>query len=136
VLYSISYTLLLLLLLVINTYILASSYVLPNPMLFALAQKMPTEASGVISCCNPVPPLVRMNATELAYEIQNARNLAEQQQVERAAKVRTALMEVDTTRTTETQASSHIHYYTTGELIIWCIICIVSYYHQCHFSNQ
>ncbi|KAI8049471.1 ribonuclease H-like domain-containing protein [Syncephalis plumigaleata] len=85
-------------------------YVLPNPMLLALAQKMPIEASGVIGCCNPVPPLVRMNATDLAYEIQNARTLAEQQQMERAAKVRTALMEIDATRTTETQAPSHIHF--------------------------
>ncbi|RKP27840.1 ribonuclease H-like domain-containing protein [Syncephalis pseudoplumigaleata] len=64
----------------------STRYVLPNPMLFALAQKMPAEAAGVIGCCNPVPPLVRMNASDIAYEIQNARVAAEQQQMERAAK--------------------------------------------------
>ncbi|KAI9595471.1 ribonuclease H-like domain-containing protein [Syncephalis fuscata] len=75
----------------------STRYILPNPMLFSLAQKMPTEAAGVIGCCTPVPPLVRMNATDLAYEIQNARSAAEQQQAERAAKVRAMIQSTDDT---------------------------------------
>ncbi|KAG0182777.1 exosome nuclease subunit [Apophysomyces sp. BC1021] len=48
-------------------------YVLPNHMLFALVERMPTESSGVIGCCNPCPSLVRMNAQALAMVIQRAK---------------------------------------------------------------
>ncbi|CEG83848.1 hypothetical protein RMATCC62417_17717 [Rhizopus microsporus] len=34
-------------------------FVLPNHMLFALVERMPTDTSGVIGACNPCPPLVR-----------------------------------------------------------------------------
>lgn len=44
-------------------------YVLPNHMLFTLAEKMPTESTGVLGCCNPVPPPVRMNASDMAMLI-------------------------------------------------------------------
>ncbi|KAG0351954.1 hypothetical protein BC939DRAFT_415295 [Gamsiella multidivaricata] len=44
-------------------------YVLPNNMLFKLAEQMPEEASEVLACCNPVPPSVRMNATDVAMLI-------------------------------------------------------------------
>ncbi|KAG0266773.1 exosome nuclease subunit [Actinomortierella ambigua] len=48
-------------------------YVLPNHMLFTLAEKMPEEQMGVVACCNPVPPLVKMNAADLAYLIGRAK---------------------------------------------------------------
>lgn len=48
-------------------------YVLPNHMLMALVERMPTDSSGVIGCCNPCPTLVRMNAQALSYMIQKAK---------------------------------------------------------------
>ncbi|KAF9936813.1 exosome nuclease subunit [Mortierella alpina] len=48
-------------------------YVLPNHMLFTLAEKMPEEAAKVLACCNPVPPLVKMNATDIAFLISRTR---------------------------------------------------------------
>ncbi|KAG0041988.1 exosome nuclease subunit [Gryganskiella cystojenkinii] len=44
-------------------------YVLPNHMLFTMADKMPEEAAGVLACCGPIPPPVRMNATDIAFLI-------------------------------------------------------------------
>ena len=44
-------------------------YVLPNHMMFTLAEKMPEESAAVLACCNPVPPPVRMHATDLALLI-------------------------------------------------------------------
>lgn len=44
-------------------------YVLPNHMMFTLAEKMPEESAAVLACCNPVPPPVRMHATDLAMLI-------------------------------------------------------------------
>ncbi|KAG0200226.1 exosome nuclease subunit [Mortierella sp. GBA30] len=49
-------------------------YVLPNHMLFTLAEKMPEEASQVLACCNPVPPPVKMNATDIAMLISRTRS--------------------------------------------------------------
>eukprot|EP00041_Stephanoeca_diplocostata_P042704 m.11373 g.11373 ORF g.11373 m.11373 type:complete len:773 (+) comp8531_c0_seq2:158-2476(+) len=37
-------------------------YVLPDHMLFDLADVCPREATQVVACCTPTPPLVRMNA--------------------------------------------------------------------------
>lgn len=48
-------------------------YVLPNHMLFALVERMPTESAGVLGCCNPCPPLVRMNAQALGMLIHRAK---------------------------------------------------------------
>ncbi|KAF9918488.1 exosome nuclease subunit [Lobosporangium transversale] len=44
-------------------------YVLPNHMLFTLAEQMPEDAAGVLGCCNPVPPPVKMNASDIALLI-------------------------------------------------------------------
>ena len=49
-------------------------YVLPNHMMFTLAEKMPEEAAGVLGCCNPVPPAVRMNATDIAMLISRTKS--------------------------------------------------------------
>ncbi|KAI8384297.1 ribonuclease H-like domain-containing protein [Radiomyces spectabilis] len=51
----------------------STRYILPNHMLFALVERMPTESAGVIGCCNPCPPTVRMNAQAVALLIQRAR---------------------------------------------------------------
>lgn len=48
-------------------------YVLPNHMMLLMAEKMAIDASGVLGCCNPVPPLVRQHATDLALLIQRAK---------------------------------------------------------------
>lgn len=46
-------------------------YVLPTHMMFTLADRMPTDQQGILGCCSPVPPLVRMYATDLAHIIEN-----------------------------------------------------------------
>ncbi|KAJ1968190.1 exosome nuclease subunit [Dispira parvispora] len=48
-------------------------YVLPGHMLRILANKMPTEASKLLGCCNPTPPLIRMYAADLAVLIASTR---------------------------------------------------------------
>ncbi|KAG0276068.1 exosome nuclease subunit [Linnemannia exigua] len=49
-------------------------YVLPNHMMFTLAEKMPEESAAVLACCNPVPPPVRMHATDLALLISRTKS--------------------------------------------------------------
>lgn len=49
------------------------AYVLPNHMLFGLAETLPKEPQGIIACCNPVPSLVRQNINELHQLISQAR---------------------------------------------------------------
>ncbi|KAI8599802.1 ribonuclease H-like domain-containing protein, partial [Dissophora ornata] len=44
-------------------------YVLPNSMLFKLADQMPVEATNVLACCNPIPPIVQMHASDIAMLI-------------------------------------------------------------------
>lgn len=48
-------------------------YILPNHMLFKISDFMPTDISGLLSCCNPVPPLVKMNAPEILKVIADAK---------------------------------------------------------------
>ncbi|GAB5585904.1 exosome nuclease subunit [Umbelopsis nana] len=55
-------------------------YVLPNHMIFSLLDKMPTDSTGVIGCCNPCPPLVRMHAHDIALVIQRAKMSARDKQ--------------------------------------------------------
>ena len=47
-------------------YTKTTRYVLPNHMLIGLAEMMPPNASAVVAACSPVPPLVRLKATEIA----------------------------------------------------------------------
>ncbi|KAF9189342.1 exosome nuclease subunit [Haplosporangium sp. Z 767] len=44
-------------------------YILPGNMLFTLAEKMPVDSAQVLACCNPIPPSVKMNATDIAMLI-------------------------------------------------------------------
>jgi ribonuclease D len=48
-------------------------YVLPNHMLFHIAEVIPTSVPALLACCNPVPPLVRINADVLVSVIIAAR---------------------------------------------------------------
>ncbi|KAI8329857.1 ribonuclease H-like domain-containing protein, partial [Chlamydoabsidia padenii] len=48
-------------------------FVLPNHMLFALVERMPTDSPGVIGCCNPCPPSIRRNAQVIYMLIQRAK---------------------------------------------------------------
>jgi exosome complex exonuclease RRP6 len=51
------------------------AYVLPNHMLFGLAEVLPKEPQGVLACCNPVPSLVRQNINEIHRFIVKAREV-------------------------------------------------------------
>jgi exosome complex exonuclease RRP6 len=44
-------------------------FVLPNAMLLRLADILPTDATQVVQCCSPIPPLVRVYASDLALLI-------------------------------------------------------------------
>ncbi|RUS26800.1 ribonuclease H-like domain-containing protein [Jimgerdemannia flammicorona] len=60
-------------------------YVLPNHMLFTLSERMPTDSAGVIGCCNPCPPMVRMYASDLGVLISRAKlNVSVVQKVDTA----------------------------------------------------
>ncbi len=52
----------------------STRYVLPNHMLFQLSELVPVDVGGVLACCNPIPPLVRQYATDMAALIVRARD--------------------------------------------------------------
>lgn len=35
------------------------AYVLPNHMLLMISEQLPKEMTGILACCDPVPPLVQ-----------------------------------------------------------------------------
>lgn len=41
-------------------------------MLLHIAETLPREVQGILACCNPVPPLVRLNLTPLHLLIRKA----------------------------------------------------------------
>ncbi|PWA00936.1 hypothetical protein BB558_002987 [Smittium angustum] len=47
-------------------------YVLPNHMLFVIANKLPDSVSKLISICTPTPPLVRLYANDIISIIQDS----------------------------------------------------------------
>ncbi|XP_059611929.1 exosome component 10 [Phlebotomus argentipes] len=49
-------------------------YVLPNHMLFYIAEMLPREMQGILACCNPVPPLVRQHLLHLHKIVLKARD--------------------------------------------------------------
>uniref|UniRef100_A0A915IDH0 Exosome complex component 10 homolog n=1 Tax=Romanomermis culicivorax TaxID=13658 RepID=A0A915IDH0_ROMCU len=51
-------------------------YVLPNHMLLQIAEVLPREMQGLLSCCNPVPPLVRQDLHDLHKIVVKARQSA------------------------------------------------------------
>jgi exosome complex exonuclease RRP6 len=76
-------------------------YVLPNHMLHTLVERMPVDSSGVIGCCNPCPPIVRMNAQAIAFTIQKA-----QRDTTQASKDDTFMGDVKSTQQLETTTST------------------------------
>ncbi|KAJ2845073.1 exosome nuclease subunit [Coemansia erecta] len=55
----------------------STRYVLPNHMLFVVAEKMPSEVPALLALCRPTPPLVRLNATDIVRLIAQTRSDAE-----------------------------------------------------------
>jgi len=51
----------------------STRYVLPNHMLFRISETLPTDVNSLLACCNPVPPLVRLQAHDLLSIIEDAR---------------------------------------------------------------
>ncbi|PAA69410.1 hypothetical protein BOX15_Mlig021630g1, partial [Macrostomum lignano] len=51
------------------------AYVLPDHMLLAVCDLLPREFTGVLACCNPVPPLVRKYVHDLHRIVLEAREL-------------------------------------------------------------
>ncbi|XP_038076788.1 exosome component 10-like [Patiria miniata] len=51
----------------------STGYILPNHMMFQIAENLPREAHGVLACCNPIPPLVRQQLNEVHQLILRAR---------------------------------------------------------------
>ena len=51
----------------------STGYVLPNHMLFQIAENMPKDQEGVIACCNPVPPLVNQHVSDIVRMIAEGR---------------------------------------------------------------
>ena len=51
----------------------AHSYVLPNHMLFQIAEILPREPQGVLACCNPIPTIIRQELNEIFRLVQQAR---------------------------------------------------------------
>lgn len=43
----------------------STRYVLPNHIMFEIASQMPSDTVTLLSCCNPVPPLVRQHSDTL-----------------------------------------------------------------------
>ncbi|KAJ2003970.1 exosome nuclease subunit [Coemansia thaxteri] len=55
----------------------STRYVLPNHMLFSLAQRMPADVPALLAACHPTPPPVRMHSADLVVLIARERHAAE-----------------------------------------------------------
>jgi len=51
----------------------STGYILPNHMMFQVAENMPKDQEGVIACCNPVPPLVNQHVADIVRMIAEGR---------------------------------------------------------------
>lgn len=51
------------------------NYILPSHMLLMISEALPKEMTGILSCCDPVPPLVQNNLGDLHRIILQARDL-------------------------------------------------------------
>ncbi|KAJ1739816.1 exosome nuclease subunit [Coemansia sp. RSA 1086] len=52
-------------------------YVLPNHMLFTIADRMPLETPALLALCQPTPPLVRLYASDITLLIKRERQKAD-----------------------------------------------------------
>lgn len=59
-----------------STYPRPHSYVLPNHMMFQIAEILPREPQGILACCNPIPPLIRQNLQEVSHLVQKSREVS------------------------------------------------------------
>uniref|UniRef100_A0A2S2QFR5 Exosome complex component 10 homolog n=1 Tax=Sipha flava TaxID=143950 RepID=A0A2S2QFR5_9HEMI len=48
-------------------------YILPNHMLLKISEMLPKESSGILTCCSPIPPLVRQCLHEIHHIVKQAR---------------------------------------------------------------
>ncbi|XP_028968527.1 exosome component 10, partial [Galendromus occidentalis] len=53
----------------------STGYVLPNHMLLNICELLPREMQGIVSCCNPCPPLVKQQLNELHQMVLKAREV-------------------------------------------------------------
>ncbi|KAJ1887561.1 exosome nuclease subunit, partial [Kickxella alabastrina] len=60
----------------------STRYVLPNHMLYALADRMPTEPAALLAACQPTPPLLRLYASDVARLVVQAKTRAEERMAE------------------------------------------------------
>ncbi len=51
----------------------STRYVLPNHMLFRISEAMPSDGPTLLSCCNPVPPLLKQYITQVINVINEAK---------------------------------------------------------------
>lgn len=52
----------------------STGYVLPNHMLLQIAEILPREQQGILACCNPIPPVVRHQLSEIHSMVLKARD--------------------------------------------------------------
>ncbi|KAJ2882861.1 exosome nuclease subunit [Coemansia asiatica] len=60
----------------------STRYVLPNHMLFTIADRMPTDVPALLAACQPTPPLLRLYATDVVRIIALAKSVAEKRVAE------------------------------------------------------
>jgi exosome complex exonuclease RRP6 len=51
-------------------------YVLPKHMMISIVERLPKDVPSLLACCTPIPPLVRMAATDLVGLITEAQSAA------------------------------------------------------------
>ncbi|KAL5264843.1 hypothetical protein ACHWQZ_G005798 [Mnemiopsis leidyi] len=52
----------------------STAFVLPNHMMLKIAELLPGDQEGILGCCNPPPPLVRLHVQELHLIVEKARH--------------------------------------------------------------
>ncbi|KAL7750457.1 exosome nuclease subunit [Sorochytrium milnesiophthora] len=65
----------------------STAYVLPNHMLFSIAERLPTDQASVLACCTPIPPLVRVHSTDIVHTIRKLKESLTAAQVASAIEV-------------------------------------------------
>ncbi|KAJ1868874.1 exosome nuclease subunit, partial [Coemansia sp. RSA 486] len=93
----------------------SSRYVLPNHMLFAIADRMPTDVPQLLAACQPTPPLLRLYATDVARMVNLAKMAAEKRMKEFADIVSTAHEESVPDRPVHTRFDDDDHQKSVGE---------------------
>lgn len=51
------------------------NYVLPSHMLLMISEQLPKEMTGILACCDPVPPMVQSSLGIMHKIITSAREL-------------------------------------------------------------